>query len=76
MEKTLKIDNFKERFNYFYGIDDFYTYLKNDNLINDKDKIKSLIKNIEKYLSEKLDHYDFYLSRENNVTQLINSFQI
>jgi ribosomal protein S12 methylthiotransferase accessory factor len=76
MNKLLKINNFQDRFNYFYGIKDFFSYLKDDDWINDKRKIRLLIENIEKYLSEKLDHYYFYINRQSNFSQLINTFHI
>ena len=74
--KILKINDFKKRVNSFYGIKNFYQYLKDNNWIKDKKEIKKLIENIESYLSEDLSNYHFYLNRENNFFQLINLFHI
>jgi len=75
-EKCVKIHSFEERFNYFYGLKDFYRYLKDDSWIKDKNQIKILIKNVEEYLSKELEYYQFYITRENNFHQLINLIHI
>ena len=75
-KRILKIKNFQKKFNYYYGIKDFYKYLQDDKWINDKNKIKDLITNIENYLSAQLDHFYIYVTRENNYFQLINLFHI
>lgn len=74
--ECLNIQNFEERFNFFYGIKNFYQYLKDDSWIKDKKQIKILIENIEEYLSKELEYHQFFLTRENNFTQLINLFHI
>jgi ribosomal protein S12 methylthiotransferase accessory factor len=68
--------NFTERFNEFYGIKDFYYYIKENEWITDKKKIKSLIENLEDYLSKELSYYSIYLTRENNFQQYINIIHI
>lgn len=76
VKKVLKIKNFQDKFNYFYGIKEFYKYLKDDTWVKDKKQIINLIENIENYLSQQLDHYYFYIYRENNFLQLINMLHI
>ena len=61
---------------YYHGIKDFFKYLQDDKWINNKNKIKYLIKNIENYLSAQLDHFYIYVARENNYFQLINLFHV
>jgi len=74
--ECIKIESFEGRFNYFYGIKNFYRYIMDDNWLKEKNQIKTLIKNIEEYLSKELEYYQFYLTRENNFHQLINLFHI
>lgn len=74
--KCEKIKDLKERFNYFYGIKDFYNYITDDSWIKDKEKIRILITNIEDYISKELDYYQFYFIRENYFYQLVNLFHI
>jgi YcaO-like protein with predicted kinase domain len=75
-KNVMKLKNFQDKFNYFYGIKDFYKYLKNDSWIKDEKQIKKLIKNIEDYLSQQLDHYYFHVYRDNNFSQLINMLHV
>jgi len=74
--KCLNIKNLEERFNFFYGIKNFYRYVKEDSWIKNKKQIKILIENIEEYLSKQPEYYQFYLTRENSFGQLINLFYI
>jgi YcaO-like protein with predicted kinase domain len=59
--KLLDLKDYKERFNTFHGIKGLYDFLNNDDWINDKEKIKIFIKNIEEYLSNDLSSFDFSL---------------
>jgi len=74
--KCLKIKTFEERFNYFYGIKDFYKYINNNSWLKDKNRITNLIENIENFLSKELAFHQFYLTRENNFHQLVNLFHV
>jgi len=74
--KCLKFKTFKDRFNYFYGIEDFHQYLKDDSWIKELNKIIKLIKNIEIFLTRELAYHQFYLTRENSFHQLVNLFHI
>lgn len=76
VNKALEINGLENKFNYFYGINDFYGYLKDDSWIKNKNKIEKLIENIEKYLSKELDHYYFFINREINFYHLINTIHI
>jgi len=75
-KKCEKNSDFKERFNEFYGIKDFYFFIKENDWINDKTKIKKLIYNLESYLSKELPYFEIYLTRENNFQQYINILHI
>lgn len=75
IKKIVKINGFQERINYLYGIKDFYNYIKDDNWIKNKNQIRALIENLEKYLSTDLYYYNFYVNR-GNCSQLINLFHI
>jgi hypothetical protein len=74
--KCLKLKTFEERFNYFYGIEDFHKYLKDDSWIKQTNEIIKLIKNIEIFLTKELAYHQFYLTRENSFHQLVNLFHI
>ncbi len=74
--KCLKIETFEKRFNYFYGIEDLYSYIKDNSWLKNQEKIKKLIENIEDFLSKELAFYQFYLTRENNFHQLVNLFHM
>ena len=76
IKNFLSIKNFDKKIELFYGIKEFYTYLRNDKWLNNSKKIEALIHNIEKYLSHELDHYFFYINRANNFSQYINLLHI
>lgn len=68
--------NLEEQVNAFYSIRDFYKYLKTKDWINDPNRIKTLINNLEKYLSKELMYHNILISRENNFSQIINLFHV
>lgn len=74
--KCLSIEDFEERYNYFYGIKDIYSYFIDDKWIKNKNKIKKLIENLEEYLSIYLLYYQIRITRENLYHQLIDIFHI
>ena len=74
--KTLVgIYNDEKRFNFFYGINEFYKYVNDDKWLRDKDEIKNLIENIEKYLSLNLPFYKINIVR-GLFYQPVNLFKI
>ncbi len=75
MRKLLRIKNHEEKFNFFYRIKDFYKYIADDNWINNKEKISTLINNIEESLSMDLYAFHFCLMR-GNFQQFVNLFNI
>lgn len=73
---TIRKKNLEERINYFFGIKDFHSFITSDKWLNEKKKIKKLIKNIEEYLSKELIFHIIKITRENNYTQSISLFHI
>lgn len=73
--RFLKISNYEERFNSYYGIKDFHRYVFNDDWLNDKSLIQNLIRNLEDYLSEYLFFYHIWL-RYNIFHQFVNLFLV
>jgi YcaO-like protein with predicted kinase domain len=61
VKKALDFKDFKERFNYFYDINNFYDYYYDDSWINDKKSINSLIVDLEDYLSRNLFYYHVWI---------------
>jgi ribosomal protein S12 methylthiotransferase accessory factor len=56
----LKIEDSIKRFNYFYGIKNFFKYVfEDDGWIREKENIKEFIKDVEEYLSKNLSQYSF-----------------
>jgi len=75
LKNFLKIIDYKTRYNYYYGIKNFYDYVKNDNWINNNKEIQKLINNIENHLSKELTSYQFFLMR-GAFNQYVNLFHI
>lgn len=75
IRSALNFESFEERFNYFYGIKDFYNYFHNDNWIEDNQSIATLIENIEEYLSQNLFFYHIWIYL-GYFLQFINLFHI
>jgi len=76
IKKYDKIESFEEKFNKFYGIDNFLYYIKSNEWIHNKNKIQDLIKSLEDYLSRELPYYNIFLTRENNFQQFVNLLHI
>lgn len=56
----LKIEDSTKKFNYFYGIKNFFKYtFEGNKWIDNLDDVKELIINIEEYLSKNLSQYSF-----------------
>lgn len=71
----LDCNTLEEQFEHFYRIKNFYDYAYDDSWIDDETKIKKLIKNIEKVLSEDLYSFEFFIQR-GPFYQCINLFHI
>jgi len=73
--EALKIEDFIDRFNYLYGVKDFYYYLTDDSWINNKEKTEELVANLEDFLSKNLTSYRF-LIRQMHFIYPVNLFHI
>jgi len=73
--KSLKIENFEEKFNFLYGINNFYRYVTEDNWIKNCDEIKILISDLEKFLSRNLLSFRFCI-RQGHFLYPINLLHI
>lgn len=73
--EALKIEDFIERFNYLYGIKDFYYYLTDDSWMNNKEKTEKLVTNLEEFLSKNLTSHRF-LIRQMHFIYPVNLFHI
>ena len=71
----LPIKEYEKRFNFFYGIKDFYYFVTSNDWISDKEKLQNLITNIESFLSTDLSSYKFFFNR-GFFNQIINLFHI
>ena len=75
LRKFLPIKEYEKRFNFFYGIKDFYYFVTNNDWTADKEKLQNLITNIESFLSTDLSSYKFFFNR-GFFNQIINLFHI
>jgi hypothetical protein len=75
MLNTLKIEDFQQRFNSLYGVQNFYRYLTEENWINNKKIIENLVGDIEEFLSKNLLSYRFFI-RQMHFLYPVNLFHI
>lgn len=73
--RFLSMSEYKDRYNVFYGIDDFYKYVNTDDWINNTEEIKNLVQNLLKTLTGDLTTYSFYISR-GAFNKYVNLFHI
>lgn len=73
--KALKIENHRERFNFLYGIKDFYRFVAKDDWMKNKCEIKRLTKKLEEFLSENLLSFRFCI-RQGHFHYPVNLFEV
>ena len=63
VRSLINIYNDRERFDFFYGIRNFYHYVNDDNWIHEKEEVEGFIECIEEYLSFNLPFYHISIDR-------------
>ena len=74
--QMLKLKKQEQHFNYFYGINNFYYYVHNDNWIKNNSEINKLIDNLEDFLSREPDSYELYLTGDRFFYHYVNLFYV
>lgn len=75
VRRLLEFADIEKQFNFFYGIEGLYEYYKDDSWLQDRNRIKQLIKTIEKSLSKDLFSFEFNF-RRGPFYQCINLFHV